>query len=153
VIGKDISFWQDNWIQNRNLMDLLEIEDHDAVDLELKVSDFIEDKHWNGHKLNLYLRNQDIVQKNFGIPIPISDIKDSFYWGLSSFSVSTTNSATWVARSQLQEDPPWSFKWTWKLDTMPKIKIFLWQIAMMLYQLEEPCSDEDVGLSPNVHYV
>jgi len=40
---KDISFWQDNWIENMNLMDLLQIEDHNAVDLELKVSDFIED--------------------------------------------------------------------------------------------------------------
>ena len=75
-------------------MELLEIEDHDAVDLELKVSDFIEDKHWNGHKLNLSLRNQDIVQKVFGIPIPISDIKDSFCWGLSSSGAFTRNSVT-----------------------------------------------------------
>jgi len=76
--GKDIFFWRDNWIENRKLLDLLEIEDHDTMDLELKVSDFIEDKQWNGHKLNLYLRNQDIVQKIIGIPIPISDVKDSF---------------------------------------------------------------------------
>jgi len=76
--GKDISFWRDNWIENRNLLDLLKIEDHDIVDVELKVSDFIEDKQWNGHKLNLYLRNRDIVQKIIGIPIPISDIKIRF---------------------------------------------------------------------------
>jgi len=88
----------------------LEIEDHDTVDLELKVSDFIEDKQWNGHKLNLYIRNQDIVQKITGIPIPISDIKDSFCWGLSSSGAFTTNSATWLAHGQFQEDPPWASK-------------------------------------------
>ena len=103
--GKDILFWQDNWIENRNLLELLEIEDHDAVDLDLKVSEFIEDKHWNGHKLNLYLRNQDIVHKIFGIPIPISDIEDSFCWGLSITGIFTTNSATWLAHSKLKEEP------------------------------------------------
>ena len=69
--GTNISFWQDNWIENRNLLDLLEREDHDTVDLELRVSDFIEDNQWHGHKLNLYLQNHDIVQKIIGIPIPI----------------------------------------------------------------------------------
>ena len=43
--GKDISFWRDNWLENRSLLDLLEIEDHDTVDLDLTVSNFIEDKH------------------------------------------------------------------------------------------------------------
>jgi len=43
--GTNISFWQDNWIENKNLLDLLEIEDDDTVDLELKVSDFIEDNN------------------------------------------------------------------------------------------------------------
>jgi len=88
----------------------LEIEDHEAVDLGLKVSDFIEDKQWNGHKLNLYLRNPVIVQKIIGIPIPISDIKDSFCWGFSSSGSFTTKSATWLAQGNLQEDPPWPFK-------------------------------------------
>ena len=80
---------------------MLEIEDHDIVDLELKVSDFIEDKQRNGHKLNLYLWNQDIVHKIIGIPIPISNIKDSFCWGLSTSGVFVTNSATWLAHGQL----------------------------------------------------
>ena len=61
--GKDILFWQDNWIENRNLLGLLEIEDHHTVDLDLKVSEFIEDKNWNTHKLSQYIRNQDIVHK------------------------------------------------------------------------------------------
>jgi len=43
---KDILFWQDNWIENRSLLDLLEIEDHDTVDLDLKVSKFIQDSFY-----------------------------------------------------------------------------------------------------------
>jgi len=39
--GRDILFWQDNWIENRSLLELLSIEDHDTVDLGLKVSEFI----------------------------------------------------------------------------------------------------------------
>jgi len=41
----------------------------------------------------------------------------------------TTNSATWLAHDHPQEEPPWPFKRIWKVDTMPKIKIFLCQMC------------------------
>ena len=79
--GKDISFWQDIWIENTSLMDLLEIEDQDMMNFDLKVSDFIQHKQWNIQRLRLFINNQDIVHKIIGIPIPVTEIKDSFYWG------------------------------------------------------------------------
>jgi len=127
--GKDVFFWHDNWIENTSLMDLLEVEDQDMVNFDLKVSDFIENKQWNIYKLRLYLNNQDIVHKVIGIPIPLTTIKDSFCWGLSSTGRFTTKSATWLAIKRFKEEPPWSFKWIWQIETMPKIKIFLWQMC------------------------
>jgi len=41
----------------------------------------------------------------------------------------TTRSVTWLALEPSKEEPPWSFKWIWNIDTMPKIKIFLWQMC------------------------
>ena len=77
--GKDISFWQDNLIENTSLMYLLEIEDQDMVNFDLKVSDFIEHKQWNINKLTLYINNQDIVHKVIGTPIPVTTLKHSFF--------------------------------------------------------------------------
>ena len=45
--GKDILFWQDNWIENRCLLEIMEIENDDTVDLNLKDSEFIENNKWN----------------------------------------------------------------------------------------------------------
>jgi len=28
------------------------------------------------------------------------------------------------------ETPHWQFKWIWKIDTMPKIQVFLWQMCL-----------------------
>ena len=40
-----------------------------------------------------------------------------------------TNLETWLALDQLKEEPPWPFKRIWKIDTMPKIEIFLWKMC------------------------
>ena len=96
--GKDIFFWQDNWIETRSIMDLLDIKDHESLDLGVKVSDFIEDEQWNAHKLHTFLRSPALVQKILGILVPLTDINDSFCWGLSSSGSFTTKSATWLAQ-------------------------------------------------------
>ena len=127
--GKSIFLWQDNWIDTRSILDILDIDDHASVDLGLKVSDFIENKQWNAQKLHAFLHNPTIVQKILGIPIPLSDIHDSICWGLSSSGAFTTKSATWLAHGIAQEEPSWLFKGIWHLDIMPKIQIFLWQMC------------------------
>ena len=127
--GQSIFFWQDNWIDTRSLLDILDIDEHASVDLDLKVSDFIENKQWNAQKLNASLHSPTIVQKILGLPIPLSDIPDSICWELSSSGAFTTKSATWLAHDNAQEEPSWPFKGIWHLDIMPKIQIFLWQMC------------------------
>ena len=81
-------------------------------------------------KLSQHISNHSIVQKIIGIPIRITKIKDCYCWGLSSTGMFTTKSATWLAHDQKSfEGQPWQFKWIWKIDTMPKIKNFLWQMC------------------------
>ena len=42
----------------------------------------------------------------------------------------TTKSAAWLAQGySLSNRPPWQCKWIWNIDTMPKIKVFLWQLC------------------------
>ena len=52
---------------------------------------------------------------------------DSFYWVLNGSSELTAKSATWLAHgSAVSQQPIWPFKLIWHIETMPKIKIFLW---------------------------
>ena len=128
--GNDISFWYDNWIENCCLRDLLKLDDEANLNPRTKVSEFLQNKQQNVRKLSHHISNQSIVRKITEIPIPITDIKDSYCWGLNSTGIFSTKSATWLAQDQkLSEGRPWQFKWIWKIDAMPKIKIFLWQMC------------------------
>jgi len=63
------------------------------------------------------------------LDIPSSNIEDSVCWGLNSLGEFSTKSATWLAHgTKPLSHPDWEYKWIWKIDTMPKLQIFLWQI-------------------------
>jgi len=51
-IGTDISFWYDNWIDNKNLIQHLDIQDDSCLDPWIKVSEFIINGPWDIQKLN-----------------------------------------------------------------------------------------------------
>ena len=51
--GESISFWYDNWIENKNLIDLLELNEEIVISPQAKVPKFIQqDRSWNFAKLN-----------------------------------------------------------------------------------------------------
>jgi len=81
-------------------------------------------------KLRQFLNNHPVLQKIQGIIIiPIHEASDSFYWGLNSSGKFTTKSAAWVAHGIKPHDSSsWSYKWISNIATMPKIRIFIWQI-------------------------
>jgi len=57
-------------------------------------------------------------------------MKDWSCWGLNSSGKFSTKSATWMAHDpQSFHNYNWIHKWIWKIDTMPKIKVFLWQVC------------------------
>ena len=71
---------------------------------------------------------ENIVQKIIAIPIPLSTVTDYFCWGPMGSGEFSTKTATWMAHNTFHlNDPEWMYNWIWKLDVMPKIKVFLWQ--------------------------
>ena len=80
-VGKDetISFWHDNWIENKNLIDLLNLSEDTIHMPQAKVSEFIQpNRSRDVAKLNLLLNNHSIIEKIKGIPIPTHSKQDSF---------------------------------------------------------------------------
>jgi len=60
--GDNISFWYDNWIENRNLADILNISNENIPKSEAKVNEFIQDNvNWNIPKLMQTLNNHPII--------------------------------------------------------------------------------------------
>jgi len=130
-VGQDILFWFDNWVDNRALLDIMSLDEHMISNPAAKVCDFMHNKQWNVSMLAQTINNPIIVQKIIGIPIPFNEVQDSFCWGLSTSGAFSTKSATWLTQGSYSlEDPPWPFRWIWRIDTMPKIKIFIWQMCL-----------------------
>jgi len=92
--GRSINFWTDNWCAEDNLVSLLNMDHSSVPDMDMKVSAFISpDKHWDSSKLSQYLPT-DVIQTIQSIPLPITDVADSFCWGYSGSGVFSTKSAT-----------------------------------------------------------
>jgi len=72
--GDQISFWNDNSVENRNLINILELNEESIPQLETKVSDFIINHHSTSH---LVLSNHPIVLRIKGILIPLNALVDS----------------------------------------------------------------------------
>ena len=128
--GRSIQFWTDAWCAEDNLVDLLKLEITNLMEADIKVSEFItSEKQWDTNKLRRYVPN-DIVQRIRGIPIPYTNVEDSFCWGYTGSGDFSTKSATWRAHENIRRDhPTWPYSWIWKLDVMPKVKIFMWQLC------------------------
>ena len=127
--GKTINFWTDAWCLDESLGAKVGSDLSSIPDVHCKVCDFFtSDKQWDSAKLGQVLP-PDLVQAVQGIPIPITDVPDSFCWGLTGNGSFTTKSATWKAHDISSDHPEWKFKWLWKVNVMPKIKVFLWQLC------------------------
>jgi len=128
--GRSINFWTDNWCAEDNLVSLLNKDPSSVPDIDIKVSAFISpDRQWDSVKLNQYVPSE-VIQMIQGIPLPTTNVADSFCWGYSSSGNFTTKSATWIAHDNIPRgQPKWKYHWIWRLDVAPKIKVFLWQLC------------------------
>jgi len=124
--GSSINFWTDSWCSEDSLVTMLDLDPSSLPEADIKVSAFITPgKQWDTPKLRHLVPN-DIVQHIQSIPLPYTDVGDSFCWGYPSSGDFSTKSATWRAHENIgRNQADWQFKWIWNLDIMPKIKIFL----------------------------
>jgi len=128
--GTKIKFWQDHWVANCSLIDLLSLHSTPPSNPECTVSEFItQDRTWNVRKLRSVISDEQVLQKVLGIPLPTSTVEDSFCWGFSGTGNFSVKSATWLAHGPAEHSTStWHFNWIWKLDVPPKIRVFLWQM-------------------------
>jgi len=128
--GHSIRFWTDNWCSEDSIASMLDLDPSALADVTTRVSEFITpNKHWDMTKLSQIVPSH-VIQLIHRIPIPLTDVPDSFCWGYSGSGDFTTKSATWQAHGCISRDKPlWKYHWIWKLDIMPKIKIFMWQLC------------------------
>ena len=128
--GHTISFWFDNWCHELPLVEMIDPDRAVNNMSHVKVKEFItQDKVWDIAKLSQVLP-QHLVKLVLAVPIPVTDMEDSFCWGFTGSGDFTIKSATWQAHENLKTVPEsWKFKWIWTLDVMPKIRIFLWQLC------------------------
>ena len=83
---------------------MLDLDPLSVPEADIKVSAFITpDKQWDKSKLRNYVPN-DIVQHIQGIPVPYTDVDDSFCWGCTGSGDFSTKSATWRAHGIIGRD-------------------------------------------------
>ena len=109
---------------------MMHVQADSILNPRVKVVEFITpQRQWNLTKLHQVISDHCIIQRLRGIDIPTSNIEDSLCWGLEKLHEFTTKLATWLAyNSQPLQDPKWEHNWIWRIDTMSKIQIFLWQV-------------------------
>ena len=125
--GNDINFWDDIWFSNNKLVE--KAINPQAIDKTLRVADFIQNSNqWDIDKLNLVLDPQS-VQEISRVHIPTNKIQDRLYWGPSKNGWFSTNSAfTYITKNKSKQNT--DIEWIWKLDTFPKVKNFIWKMAL-----------------------
>jgi len=128
--GQSISFWSDRWCHELPLIELLDPDRASTITSQVKVRDFLtQGKLWDVAKLSQVLP-QHLVKLVLAVPIPTTNMDDSFCWGFTGSGDFTVKSATWQAHETIKPaQESWKFHWIWQLDVMPKIKIFLWQLC------------------------
>ena len=84
-----------------------------------------------------------------GVPLPVSDIQDSLIWSCTSSGKFSMQSATWLAHGIHPSSASlWPYAWIWKLDTMPKILVFIWQLCRNALPVRLLLQSRGVDLDP-----
>jgi len=148
--GKSIHFWTDVWCSHENLVSQVGADLSATTDINIKVCEFITaTRQWDLGKLSQVLP-PNLVSIVQGIPIPSTDVPDSFCWGLTGSGNFSTKSATWQAHEHVSTNPhAWPYKWLWNLNVMPKIRVFLWQLCHNSLPSRAILSQRGIQLDPS----
>jgi len=104
----------------------VELDEDNVPHLATKVSEFIQNFLLDIPKLNQILNYHPIIHKIIEIAIPLTDIKQSF----CSSGESSIRIATWLAHdSKAYGCPYWRYRGIWKLNAMPKVKVFMQNVS------------------------
>lgn len=127
--GNNINFWQDNWMPESPLIKKVPLERRSVVNMEDKVSKYINRSHgWQLMELRGLLPD-DIITKSENIPIPVMDVRDKIIWKYNTDGSFTIKTATWANNDRIPlHSKAKLLNHIQKLKTVPKIKLFLWKL-------------------------
>uniref|UniRef100_A0A2N9EFE1 Reverse transcriptase domain-containing protein n=1 Tax=Fagus sylvatica TaxID=28930 RepID=A0A2N9EFE1_FAGSY len=125
--GLSIKVWQDNWFGPETLREKIS-EPLSSQDATLRVCDLWDSSNnWELGKISFQLP-PSLIQIIKAIPRPRNALsEDKPYWQLSSDGQFNSKSAYKIA-SNLEKpySASSSWKWIWKLNTLPRIAYFVW---------------------------
>ena len=89
------------------------------------------------------------LQLILATPLPTNSFRDWVCSGLSGNGEFSTKTATWAAhRLDLVHKPVREYNQLWKLDIIPKLKIFLWQLCHLSLPTKGTLSKRGLNIDP-----
>uniref|UniRef100_A0A2N9IHI9 Reverse transcriptase domain-containing protein n=1 Tax=Fagus sylvatica TaxID=28930 RepID=A0A2N9IHI9_FAGSY len=128
--GRTIKFWTDNWLDSGPLRNLISgplLHHEESLHLN-EVWD--SSGSWCLDTLSMLLP-PSIINTILAVPRPItSPLEDGICWKPSSNGLFSSASAYKIALNLDQTlSPPGCWRWIWKLNTLPRIIFFIWQLC------------------------
>ena len=125
--NSSLNLWHDKWMPNGRLRDLIQgpltVEDE-----SLKVKDVFGLHGWDWSVLSFQLPNNILMEVN-SIPYSVRAIQgeDRLIWSGANRGNFDLNHAYALAMGNESDAGPFNGMWVWKLDTIPRVKTFMWQ--------------------------
>lgn len=133
--GQSIPFWTANWVFPFPLLDLIHVFLRNNLNLNAKVSDFIQNQTWNYDKLSQVI-DDDVIEKILTIPLPLSPLPNKLIWGPAPNGNFSIKSAYNLQLQDEQSHPKAPFlKKMWSLTLPPKVKLFSWLLIRKRLQV------------------
>lgn len=124
--NSSLSLWIDRWLDAGPLCELIQ-GPLNIGEEQLLVRDIVSNGSWNLHECSFFFHT-NLVKKIRAIPIPMfSNISDSLSWVSSSSGRFDTRNAYTLACDNPIMQNPFGGTWIWKVDTLPKIQMFIWK--------------------------
>ncbi|KAL0003809.1 hypothetical protein SO802_011370 [Lithocarpus litseifolius] len=126
TIGRDskVNFWWENWTGKGALRYMIQGPLTQGAD-KWKVGDILSDLCWDWDRIPFEIPPQvkSIIQTT---PIPFtSRDQDKLAWSGNPRGIFDLRSAYSITTKEVFA-PPFNYAWIWKLQTLPRIKTFLW---------------------------
>ena len=121
----NLSFWNDSWSNLGTLRNIIQ-GPLTVESSNLRVKDVADMGGWKWDRLHIELP-EEVKREIQATPIPfVRRNEDRLAWKLSPRGSFELKSAYLLAIDPLP-DPGFQGKWIWKLDTLPRIQMFLWK--------------------------
>lgn len=123
--NSNLKFWESKWVKGRMVRELIEgpLTRHET---DLTNTNMFQFERWCWEKISFELPSE-ILEKILAIPMQLlGEREDTLAWKTSQDGDFSTASAYELAKPEDTNLQSFSGKWLWKLDTLPKIKHFLW---------------------------